>query len=352
MESISKILIKDLYLAELINFRSDVHNLDLAEFGIEKHTSSELKELFPNEKQLFEGGYFIVIRNNYEIEVERNKQNRYIDFPAFYIFMGHELFYKPLIILNLFKESRDPLIFGQCYFKRFDTSKNSSMWYKIGPVFKFDRILYADEDGNPVPSIGYELSVDDVNNLQGFVKAISFYITKEEYNKHEKFIQIAINFYDEGIKKELDSGLEDMRIIDYMIALEALYLQREPEMTYKFSNRLAILLGESEEEKQQLNEYARKLYRLRSNLVHGSSTKEEIDRELFCLECGQDPKTLEFQGLRCNVRELVRRSILYFLSLYTNGYKKEDILRMLDNAIFDKEIEDKINFAKKKFVFS
>ena len=158
-------------------------------------------------------------------------------------------------------------------------------------------------------------------------------------------MQIALTFFEDGIRKELNPDLNEMRLIDFMIALESLFLQQGPEIAYKFSNRVAMLVSSSDSEKQEVRRYATKLYKLRSQIVHGASTKGEISQNLTRLECGQETV------FKCTVREILRRSILYFLSIFVNGYKKGKILEMLDDAIFDKKVEKKINLSKKKFMF-
>ena len=191
----------------------------------------------------------------------------------------------------------------------------------------------------------FKLLPDDLVKLQKFSKAISPLLSKKTYKKEEKFLQIAISFFQNGTLKELDSEIKEFRLIDFMIALEALFLNNEPELKYKFSNRVAVLVSNNDSEKHKFRDYANKLYKLRSNFVHGSLTKRETDSDLFKLEYGQAT------GLQCTVREILRLSILYFMSLFDKGHKKTKILKMLDDAIFNRDLENEIKLERKRFKF-
>jgi hypothetical protein len=81
------------------------------------------------------------------------------------------------------------------------------------------------------------------------------------------------------------------KAIDGSVCLEALLSGRgRGELTHRLSVRAALLLGRSLDERQKIAEDSRKFYKLRSDVVHGSSSKKdaadhEIAREglLLCL---------------------------------------------------------------------
>jgi len=84
-------------------------------------------------------------------------------------------------------------------------------------------------------------------------------------------LDIALSRFDDGYERVKP---ED-KIIDYMIALEALYLQGESsgELAYRFAHRMAVLLAAKKEERQQLFSQIKKSYELRSKIVHGAKYK-------------------------------------------------------------------------------
>jgi hypothetical protein len=61
------------------------------------------------------------------------------------------------------------------------------------------------------------------------------------------------------------------KIIDCMVGLEALYLEKEGlgEFGYKLAHRAAVLLADSKKERQQLFTQTKESYKLRSKIVHG-----------------------------------------------------------------------------------
>lgn len=337
--------IEQLFLADLVNLDSSVDNIEFADFKIKKYTSEQLAKLFQVEKEAHEGGYFIVIKKDYPIKEKPEKKKMFLIPPFDLSLEDPKIFYKPILILNLFKENEDPVIFGRCYSRIYDAQKGKIEKHITNSIINFEELLECNYNGDIIFRKRYKLLPNDVPQLQRFSKAILPFISKKKYKKDERFLQIALTFFEDGIRKELNPDLNEMRLIDFMIALESLFLQKGPEIAYKFSNRVAMLVSSSDSEKQEVRRYAKKLYNLRSDIVHGASTKGEISRNLYRLECGQGT------GFKCTVREILRRSILYFSSIFDNGYKKGKILEMLDDAIFDKKVEEKINCSKKKFMF-
>lgn len=62
------------------------------------------------------------------------------------------------------------------------------------------------------------------------------------------------------------------RIIDYMIGLEALYLpDGNEELSFRLSLRAALLLYSDKVERKQKYYFIRKMYRTRSNIIHGNT---------------------------------------------------------------------------------
>ena len=104
-------------------------------------------------------------------------------------------------------------------------------------------------------------------------------------------------------KRRLSSGIErrspEDRLIDYMIGLEALYLpDGNAELSFRLSLRVAFLLSSGEARKETF-EFLRKMYGMRSKIVHGS--KYELSEE--------DVKKLE---------QLLRESILLWIEDKSN----------------------------------
>src|SRR5207249_4218893 len=73
--------------------------------------------------------------------------------------------------------------------------------------------------------------------------------------------------------------LED-KLIDYMVAFEALFLKKEEssEITHRMSTRVAKLLGKSFDEKRRIQKEIKDFYDKRSRVVHGGPA--ELNDEL------------------------------------------------------------------------
>jgi len=145
--------------------------------------------------------------------------------------------------------------------------------------------------------------------------------------KENKFLDIAIRRFSSALART-DSVDQ---FIDLMISLEALYGGGERgEITTKLSYRLATLVAKNEKEREDYWEFTKKMYSLRSGIVHGS--KENI----------MPDESLE------KIIKLVRKSIHLYLKLansYSGGGKITTICDDIDAGLVNKE---KLKLLKSK----
>ncbi|TGM87898.1 HEPN domain-containing protein [Leptospira licerasiae] len=85
------------------------------------------------------------------------------------------------------------------------------------------------------------------------------------------YLHIALSRYSQArVKKTYED-----KIIDLMIAAEAIYLQSETdlngELSYRLSHRAALLLGKDKKEQKEIFTFFKKAYDVRSKVVHGST---------------------------------------------------------------------------------
>jgi hypothetical protein len=134
------------------------------------------------------------------------------------------------------------------------------------------------------------------------------------------YLRIALDYFRMG---SLDTRYSN-KIIDYFVALEALYGKNEEktEMRYRFGNRIASLLGKNPQDRKMIMQRARILYDKRSHAVHGVPTELEAD----------DMPTLFWW---------VRESILRFIVL-ANKRSHAEIIDEIDSAMLDNSIRDKM----------
>lgn len=145
--------------------------------------------------------------------------------------------------------------------------------------------------------------------------------------KHFKFLRLALKYYR---KARLMKELED-RLINYFIALESLYSKDNTEITFKFSRRMALLLGKNSLARKKLVEKGNSMYRLRSKIVHGNESSMDLKQIL-------------------EIDEWVKNSILAFVSLMSYYTSKKTILEKLDDAMIDETIMKKLQKKGKKII--
>lgn len=131
------------------------------------------------------------------------------------------------------------------------------------------------------------------------------------------YIQNAIKYYRKARTVE---ELEE-KLVNYFIALEALYSKNEQEITFRFSIRISCFLGTESGEIAELLELAQEYYRKRSTAVHGEIV--EIDRDVID-----------------KIDSWVRRSILYFIEISTYFPNRNLAINAIDYAVIDFEFRD------------
>jgi len=114
------------------------------------------------------------------------------------------------------------------------------------------------------------------------------------------------------------------KFLDLMMAMEALYLAREEnmELSYRMSQRAALMLESDKDERIKLRNRIRKLYRIRSKLIHGGS-----------LEVGAEGGSESDVVLE--LKDYVRQSIRKFLPLCKDSKSIDKELKKLDDEALD-----------------
>ncbi|WP_311170628.1 HEPN domain-containing protein [Halobellus ordinarius] len=160
--------------------------------------------------------------------------------------------------------------------------------------------------GHVTPIYGkpYQLQEDNAEDFVEFWRKIGKYLSSppESY-------RIAIDKFSTSFNRTNEND----RLLDSVIALEAIYLKstETQEMSYRLSQRGALLLGNTKDEAKEIQSTLRDAYNHRSSLVHGSSTDVEQDSVI-------------------ELHELTRRSLSKFLHSYADDKDHQEILSELD----------------------
>lgn len=331
--------------------------IDFEDFCIEQIDWIKFRNCFPDinlnqfvEHKHVEKPYFIVFgeitdspnKKFSEGEVFAKDKKTLISVPSFeFLNMGLDYFNKVILLLNLFKHSSVPF-FTSIGFFRWTTENSQYLTKHISANIDINRHIDWDEERFHQY---YWLGDNESKELSSFKKNIYPLLLKQEPSKNEKYLQIAMEYFLEGCLKEVNDN-DEMASLDFIIGLEALYLIKDQELKYRFANRLAILLSnepERKDERKEFQKYGQHVYDLRSEIVHGILSRKNI-REKLTSTTGK-----QIGGKVYSIRELLRTSLIYFLSLYLNGLEKQDeILKKIDDALFSKADREQIMMMKKR----
>ena len=181
----------------------------------------------------------------------------------------------------------------------------------------------------------YELTKEDIENLKEFWNHFKSFDIKEY-----PFLDVAIRRFNFSYKRVLP---ED-KIIDFMIAFEALYFPDEKaELSYRLAFRCAYFLGKDESERQKIFELLKNAYDIRSKIVHGKLVEKDLQSKKDL------PKSVKkvlnklglnsLEDLSIQLEELLRESIKKFLYVLPPVPSKspqkthKEIIKKIDEGI-------------------
>lgn len=160
----------------------------------------------------------------------------------------------------------------------------------------------------------YELTIDEVPNFLDFWKQF-------------KQAQIKENALKTSLRRftfVYERGRAEDRLIDYIIALEALLLENEPELRLKLSLRGAALLDNNDPQtRKKVFHELHEGYKQRNNIAHGEIPKQSVT---------VGSETLQLTQLIDRIGNYVRETIRAFILL---NKSKKQILAMLDQKIIE-----------------
>lgn len=224
-----------------------------------------------------------------------------------------KLFEKTIDVLRIFRNGNVQL--GGLYFR------NSQFW-QVKPNFVLRR--------EPKTLLTNEYALDSSKLLKEFKlfhsKLYGVNLTKGKY----KFLDRSIRRFSNAI----ENRSTDERVVDFIISLESLYSSNESELAYKFSLRVAVVLGSNSREKISLQQMMHKIYNMRSRIVHGDDIPKQIEFNEKLLKIPVAVEVLE---------HISRNSIMIFFELLEHYGTKEGIHRDIESAIFDNKIRLKLS---------
>lgn len=292
-------------IAPLHNFESEMEVIQLDEnLKIRKICEEEQKKLWREEYNMIPKFDVLLIKFmlecRYEVKAHRHDEMHYI------------------------KESFDRVISAMRLFKKgtFGYNRITTKMYSTCPISKAS-MSSGKNYYEPYNGTQYNISKDGAEGLVKFweaYKAVDF--------EKNRFIELAIKRFNlSHIRKDLED-----KLIDMMIAFEALYLTDNAELSYKLATRAAFILGmdKKKSEQKEIYLFLKKAYDIRSKIVHGS---KHLNQNKIKLSNGKEDKEISVQEFILQLEDYLRQSILHFMSLSMelNG---KDRKKYLDQIMF------------------
>jgi hypothetical protein len=158
------------------------------------------------------------------------------------------------------------------------------------------------------------LKLAEVEEFKNFYKII-----RDARNSDYKFLNMAINRFNYAYERKR----QEDKLIDYMVAFEALFMKETQELRHRLSVRIAKFLKGKYDERKELSSKFKKIYDIRSKIVHGNTI---------------NPKNLEklevesLNELISEVEEQLRVSIKKIINLIDQdvNYNHEEFIDKLD----------------------
>ena len=144
----------------------------------------------------------------------------------------------------------------------------------------------------------------------------AFLQRQDEMFSNRTRIGRALNLFSKGLHLPIQHSFLSMCLV-----LETIFTVEDAEITYQFSTRLANLTGKTFDERKDIFERARNVYKERSNIVHGRKSIETVEASTL-----KDA----FFFARQSLQHILRNDRL--LELYSDP-KTSDETRDLNKAI-------------------
>ena len=167
--------------------------------------------------------------------------------------------------------------------------------------------LIAPEEPGPGFGSPYVLEDEETDRFAEFYHWISSVDMSRELA-----VQLAIRRFNSAYTRHHDAD----RLIDFMIAFEALLLRERDELSFRLALRTANLLRDKRK-RQEIFNIMREAYDLRSDVAHGKHVEPQALSDIIV-----------------PAEELLRQSLCLFLEAIDRGEKLSTVVERLDGAMF------------------
>jgi Apea-like HEPN len=185
----------------------------------------------------------------------------------------------------------------------------------------------------------YEIGLNDISQLKMFIDQTEKWVSARARRNTNSTAEIAIERYRDALLA-IESVIHiEHSIASAVMALEALHLSGDDELSHRLSERVSTVLRHFGFDAQAVYTVVKCAYNIRSSFVHGNllSEKKKIN---FKAGCGSAQKIAD------NVLEYVRILILAYLAVtHSTQLAKEGYINHIDDAIIDARCDAEISNA-------
>jgi len=292
------------FVGLLVNVDSSILNVKLDHgFKIQEMNTKDAFGLLSSEDQdsLYVMQELIDTHYKYE-DVSNNSEKLYIVHNTYNTNVGREMYDIPRL--------QDFIKFNQLIDSYLVPTLKLMRLFKGGDICLAYIFYYYHEGTNKAymksikqeifPFETFKLDISEIDSLNNFIQT--------ELPFKEEFLEMAF----ENFNLSYEVSNKNLSFLVLINGLEALFNPGGGELTYRISRNVAVLLGENKKNAEDIQTKMKKLYRIRSKIVHNG---------------GADIKDEELLKLRHYLRESIKE-------IYQINKSKDDLLNMLNSCGF------------------
>lgn len=244
--------------------------------------------------------------------------------------------FDPLIkTLNLLHPSDGPVLPIQYYHV---TAEARAGRTQVETRILAEPVTSGDEQGNEWPFLqGYAIRAVDSRAYCDLERTVRDALGKDEpqTSSSNAHLWIAEEYFERGNRAMLQILDPVVTLMFYEFALEALYLlERDRGSKAILKRRVPPAVDPSADVPlERLHAFLEQIHVIRSKAAHGARPIRELERLVRNTDVEQLflPR-FAFGGALANLREVARRSILFFVKRHMEGIGREEVLQQLDEA--------------------
>jgi len=127
-------------------------------------------------------------------------------------------------------------------------------------------------DNNKIPLENNKLKYTLSTEVAELIEFYNLYMSS--YPEFSNFIKLAISRFNQT---RFRKSIED-KLVDIIIAFESLFLNNNPELSFRLGYSVAHFICDSPKEKRKIFDNTKKAYNYRSRIVHGSSGVKDFEK--------------------------------------------------------------------------